>query len=159
MPNPVGGVCRGAYFFSLSSTCLRPRSWPVRRAAMRPTFWPGTESRRTVDGWPMCWWLPPPWGCSTGFMATPRTYVASTREHASAPPPLNSEGSPTHARPLHAPGLRFSQPQPLRTFGHELRLALYLWKARPALSMGLSIRPPPDTMPIDARANDVIVFF
>lgn len=21
----------------------------------------------------MCWWLPPPWGCSTGFMATPRT--------------------------------------------------------------------------------------
>ena len=31
---------------------MRPRSWPVRRAAMRPTFWPGTQSRRTVDGWP-----------------------------------------------------------------------------------------------------------
>merc|ERR1719313_1309765 len=27
---------------------------------------PGTASRRTVDGWPMCWWLPPPCGCSTG---------------------------------------------------------------------------------------------
>ena len=31
-----------------------------------------------------------------------------------------------------------------RTFGHELRLALYLWYARPAFIMGLSIRPPPN---------------
>ena len=22
----------------------------------------------------MCWWFPPPWGCSTGFMATPLTW-------------------------------------------------------------------------------------
>merc|ERR1719463_206439 len=29
--------------------------------------------RRTVEGCPMCWWLPPPCGCSTGFIATPRT--------------------------------------------------------------------------------------
>ena len=21
----------------------------------------------------LCWWLPPPWGCSTGFIATPQT--------------------------------------------------------------------------------------
>ena len=46
-----------------------------------------------------------------------------------------------------------------RTFGHEFRLALNLWKARPAFSMGLSIRPPPATMPIAARAFDVSVFF
>merc|ERR550525_804034 len=26
-----------------------------------------------VDGVPICWWLPPPCGCSTGFIATPRT--------------------------------------------------------------------------------------
>lgn len=47
----------------------------MRRAAMRPTFWPGGAERRTVEAWPMCWWLPPPWGCSTGFMATPRTWA------------------------------------------------------------------------------------
>merc|ERR1712087_104101 len=47
------------YFFSFISS-LRPRIWPVRRAAIKPTFWPGTESRRTVDGCPMCRWLPPP---------------------------------------------------------------------------------------------------
>jgi hypothetical protein len=47
---------------------------------MRPTFWPGGASRRTVEAWPICWWLPPPWGCSTGFMATPRTCTC----HASA---------------------------------------------------------------------------
>jgi len=41
---------------------------------MSPTFWPGGASRRTVDACPMCWWLPPPCGCSTGFMATPRTW-------------------------------------------------------------------------------------
>ena len=57
----------------------------------------------------MCWWLPPPCRCSTGFIATPRT------------------------------------------FGHELRLTLCLWNARPALSMGLSTRPPPATMPGGAR--------
>ena len=37
------------------------------------------------------------------------------------------------------------------TLGHELRLALYLWYARPAFSMGLSRRPPPATMPTIAR--------
>lgn len=26
-----------------------------------------------VEALPMCWWLPPPWGCSTGFIATPLT--------------------------------------------------------------------------------------
>mmetsp|Transcript_48496 Transcript_48496/g.160714 ORF Transcript_48496/g.160714 Transcript_48496/m.160714 type:complete len:291 (+) Transcript_48496:11-883(+) len=46
-----------------------------------------------------------------------------------------------------------------RTFGHELRLTRYLWKARPALSRGLSMRPPPATMPIDARDADEMVFF
>jgi hypothetical protein len=57
----------------------------------------------------MCWWLPPPCGCSTGFMATPRT------------------------------------------FGHSLRFTLYLWYATPAFKIGLSIRPPPATMPTIAR--------
>lgn len=57
-----------------------PRSRPVRRAAMRPTFWPGGAERRTVVAWPTCWWLPPPWGCSTGFMATPRTCGAGKEE-------------------------------------------------------------------------------
>ena len=57
----------------------------------------------------MCWWLPPPWGCSTGFIATPRT------------------------------------------LGHSLRLALYLWYATPAFRMGLSMRPPPATMPTMPR--------
>jgi hypothetical protein len=65
---------RSAPPYSLSPlTTVVPRRRPVRRAAMRPTFWPGGADLRTVDAWPMCWWLPPPWGCSTGFMATPRT--------------------------------------------------------------------------------------
>lgn len=63
----------------------------------------------------MCWWFPPPWGCSTGFMATPRT------------------------------------------LGHELRFTLYLWYARPALSIGLSMRPPPAMMPTIARHLVVVV--
>merc|ERR1719370_178372 len=40
---------------------------------MRPTFLPAEVSLRTVEAIPICWWLPPPWGCSTGFMATPLT--------------------------------------------------------------------------------------
>lgn len=59
--------------YSSFLTTLVPRRRPVRRAAMRPTFWPGGAQRETVDAWPMCCWLPPPWGWSTGFMATPRT--------------------------------------------------------------------------------------
>ena len=85
--------------------------WPRFDVAQR------TASRRTVDGWPMCWWLPPPCGCSTGFIATPRT------------------------------------------FGHEFRFTRYLWKARPAFSSGLSIRPPPATMPTAARARELTSFF
>merc|ERR1719463_695257 len=52
---------------------LPPLSRPVRRAAMRPTFAPGGALRLVVVGCPTCWWLPPPCGCSTGFMAEPRT--------------------------------------------------------------------------------------
>jgi hypothetical protein len=33
---------------------------------MRPTFLPAGVFLFTVEGLPMCWWLPPPWGCSTG---------------------------------------------------------------------------------------------
>jgi hypothetical protein len=80
-----------------------------RQARSTRTFFPGGDWRLTVAAWPMCWWLPPPCGCSTGFMATPRT------------------------------------------FGHSLRFTLYLWYARPAFRMGLSIRPPPATMPTMAR--------
>ena len=36
-----------------------------------------------------------------------------------------------------------------RTLGQQLRLALYLWYARPAFSKGLSMRPPPATMPMN----------
>ena len=64
----------------------------------------------------MCWWLPPPCGCSTGFIATPRT------------------------------------------LGHSLRFTRYLWYARPALSMGLSVRPPPATMPTIALQTDLTLF-
>src|SRR5439155_1170551 len=40
---------------------------------IRPTFRPGGASYPTVDGLPTCWCDPPPWGWSTGFIATPRT--------------------------------------------------------------------------------------
>ena len=30
------------------------------------TFLPAEVSLRTVEAMPICWWLPPPWGCSTG---------------------------------------------------------------------------------------------
>lgn len=50
-----------------------PLILPVLLAAMRPTFLPALAPLQTVEALPMCWWLPPPWGCSTGFMATPRT--------------------------------------------------------------------------------------
>ncbi len=35
-----------------------------------------------------------------------------------------------------------------RTFGHDFRFALNLWYDRPAFKIGLSIRPPPATIPI-----------
>jgi len=38
-----------------------------------------------------------------------------------------------------------------QTLGHEFLLTLYLWYARPAFSMGFSVRPPPDTCPTVAR--------
>ena len=98
----------------------RPASKQTRRSERRERIRKRrrrTESRRTVDGWPMCWWLPPPCGCSTGFIATPRT------------------------------------------FGQLLRLTRYLWKARPAFSSGLSMRPPPATMPTAARAPEFTSFF
>merc|ERR1719264_362145 len=95
-----------AHFLVLPAPPLRR---PVRRAAMSPTFAPGHEDRAAVVGCPTCWWLPPPCGCSTGFMAEPRT------------------------------------------LGQELRFTRYLWKLLPALSTGLSIRPPPATMPTIAR--------
>lgn len=47
---------------------------PVYLAAIWPDFCPGQASLLMVLGCPICWWLPPPWGCSTGFMATPLTY-------------------------------------------------------------------------------------
>lgn len=33
---------------------------------MRPTLRPAGASLLIVEGLPMCWWLPPPKGCSTG---------------------------------------------------------------------------------------------
>src|SRR5207245_223271 len=44
---------------------------------IRPTFRPGGASYPTVDGFPTCWWDPPPCGWSTGFIATPRTLKAA----------------------------------------------------------------------------------
>merc|ERR1719242_1329817 len=99
----------GAHFLVLPAPPLRR---PVRLAAMSPTFAPGQAERAAVVGCPTCWWLPPPCGCSTGFMAEPRT------------------------------------------FGQELRFTRYLWKLLPALSTGLSIRPPPATMPTIARHEE-----
>merc|ERR1719189_1423803 len=98
-----------AHFLVLPAPPLRR---PVRLAAMSPTFAPGQAERAAVVGCPTCWWLPPPWGCSTGFMAEPRT------------------------------------------FGQELRFTRYLWKLFPALRTGLSMRPPPATMPMTARHVD-----
>ena len=37
----------------------------------------------------MCWWLPPPCGCSTGFMATPRTCKAHTSSSSLRPRQLH----------------------------------------------------------------------
>src|SRR5690242_2060053 len=42
--------------------------------------------------------------------------------------------------------------------GHSLRFTLYLWKARPAFRMGLSVRPPPAIKPIIARHWLLMVF-
>merc|ERR1719462_761143 len=104
------------YFSSVSRTLAVPRTRPVRRAAMSPTFRPADVSRRTVEGKPICWWLPPPWGCSTGFMQTPRT------------------------------------------LGQQFLFTLYLWYARPAFNRGLSMRPPPATIPTEALLKEGITF-
>merc|ERR1719323_209440 len=42
--------------------------------------------------------------------------------------------------------------------GQQLRFTLNLWKLLPALSTGLSIRPPPATMPTTARQLEGTVF-
>merc|ERR1719316_2130610 len=114
MPSRLGNVLEDthAYFLSSLTIFLPPLSRPVRRAATRPTFMPGGAPRFAVVGWPTCWWLPPPCGCSTGFIATPRT------------------------------------------LGQQLRFTLYLWWLPPALSIGLSMRPPPATRPMIARHVD-----
>ena len=52
---------------------LLPLIRPVLLAAIRPHFLPLDVSLLTVVGCPTCWWLPPPCGCSTGFIATPLT--------------------------------------------------------------------------------------
>jgi len=169
---------------------------------MSPTFWPGGASRRTVDACPMCWWLPPPCGCSTGFMATPRTWRGAPlvragqrgraaraargraqrrrRRGANCLTPTQSKRSwqcyvvhkeghrrkrtsgsasagklrPEQALCPGAPsaGTPTARPtQGRRTLGQLLRLALYLWYALPAFSMGFSVRPPPATWPTIAR--------
>ena len=42
--------------------------WTISAARVSEfTLRPDDVSRLTVDAWPMCWWLPPPWGCSTGW--------------------------------------------------------------------------------------------
>lgn len=93
-----------------NETNLKFRIWNISNSTIQNkfkefTFLPALVPLLTVDALPICWWLPPPWGCSTGFIATPRT------------------------------------------LGQQLRLALYLWYARPAFNIGLSIRPPPETRP------------
>merc|ERR1711921_69988 len=95
---------------------LPPRRRPVLRAAISPTFLPAGLSLLMVEGLPICWWLPPPKGCSTGFIATPRT------------------------------------------LGQQFLLALYLWYAAPAFNKGLSIRPPPATIPMMARLVEGMSF-
>ena len=55
-------------------------------------------------------------------------------------------------------GIRTFIQTPL-TLGQLCLLALYLKYALPAFSIGLSIRPPPATIPIMARFVDFIVFF
>merc|ERR1719335_2147471 len=93
-----------------------PLILPVLLAAIRPILRPALVPLLTVEALPMCWWLPPPWGCSTGFIATPRT------------------------------------------LGQQFLFTLYLWKLLPAFRTGLSMRPPPATMPTTARPLDGIVF-
>ena len=101
-------VLRPAHASRLLAVMAAPLRRPVRRAAMRPTFWPGGASRRTVEAWPICWWLPPPWGCSTGFMATPRTCTChalaeqhNIHEHVHAGGKTEGGGAPTsdHQQP------------------------------------------------------------
>jgi len=58
-------------FFSVP--VLPPLIIPVLLAATSPTLAPGGAYLEMVDGWPICCWLPPPCGCSTGFIATPLT--------------------------------------------------------------------------------------
>ena len=63
-------------------TLVVPRMRPVRRAAMRPAFCPATACREMVEAFPICWWFPPPWGWSTGFMATPRVWRKSEQKRS-----------------------------------------------------------------------------
>src|SRR5436190_14622723 len=46
---------------------------PVRLGAILPTMAPGGVPRRWLVGAPLKLCEPPPWGWSTGFIATPRT--------------------------------------------------------------------------------------
>merc|ERR1719216_403690 len=103
------------YLSSLLRT-FPPLILPVLLAAIRPIFLPALAPLQTVEALPICWWLPPPWGCSTGFMHTPRT------------------------------------------LGQQFLFTLYLWYARPAFNNGLSIRPPPATIPTLARLNEGMTF-
>merc|ERR1712055_535754 len=100
------------YSFPSLTMGFPPLILPVLLAAIRPTLRPALVPLLTVEALPMCWWLPPPWGCSTGFIATPRT------------------------------------------LGQLFLFTRYLWKARPAFRIGLSILPPPATIPIIARFAD-----
>lgn len=97
------------FYITCLGSFLVPLIRPVLLAAIRPTFLPALFPLATVEALPMCWWLPPPWGCSTGFIATPRT------------------------------------------LGQQFLFTLYLWWARPAFKIGLSILPPPAAIPGDTK--------
>ena len=56
------------------STCVRSGRQVLNRRYQRLTFLPAGVSLRTVDAIPICWWLPPPWGCSTGWKHTRYTW-------------------------------------------------------------------------------------
>merc|ERR1719216_633963 len=103
------------YLSSLLRT-FPPLILPVLLAAIRPIFLPALAPLQTVEALPICWWLPPPWGCSTGFIATPRT------------------------------------------LGQLFLFTRYLWKARPAFRIGLSILPPPPMQPTMALLAEGITF-
>ena len=64
------------------------------------------------------------------------------------------------SRTLQPPATSAAHPAPTHnprsTLGQELRFTRYLWYARPALSIGFSVRPPPDTWPSVARHSLLI---